>query len=196
MNLVSRFPAPDALLASLLIALPGLAMAQTATPGVKKEQAVTAAAPKAAPVKVAKAAPSTKKALTPEQRKIKAVTAAAPAAPAEPLNAEQLAMADRVLTGTAACEFSQAVDVKPVSGQPGHFHVNFKGASYLMTPEETTTGAVRLADKRQGVVWIQIPAKSMMLNQKVGRRMVDSCQHAEQRAAAEVANAAPALIQQ
>ncbi len=187
-------PAPGALLTALLIALSGLAMAQTAAPAAKKEQAVTAAAPKAAPVKVAKAAPSTKPALTPEQRKIMAVTAAAPVAPPEPLNAEQLAMADRVLTGTAACEFSQSVDVKPVSGQPGHFHVHFKGASYLMTPEETTTGAVRLADRHNGVVWIQIPAKSMMLNQKVGRRMVDSCQHAEQRAAAEVANAPAGLL--
>lgn len=189
MTSTPRLPLPGTLLTALLIALPGLAAAQTTTPAEKKIQAVTAAAPKADGVKIAKAAPSTK-ALTPAQMKAKAKTAAAPVAEVtEPLSTEQIAISDRVLTGTAACEFNQSVDVKPVADKPGHFHVHYKGSAYLMTPEETTTGAVRLVDKRNGVVWIQIPAKSMMLNQKVGRRMVDSCQHAEQRAAAAVAAA-------
>lgn len=185
-----RLSCPGALVA-LLLALPGLAAAQAAaTPEQKKIKAVTAAAPKAAPVKVAKAAPTTK-ALTPQQKKLQAMTAAAPVADVtEDLSAGQLAASDRVLTGVAACEFSQSVDVKRVAEKPGHFHVAYNGNAYLMTPEETTTGAVRLVDKRQGVVWIQIPAKSMMLNQKVGRRMVDSCQHAEQRAATDIATAA------
>jgi len=185
MTSIPRLPHPGTLLGALLIALPGLAVAQTATPAEKKVQALSAAAPKVQDVKVAKATPTAKRTLTPAQKKVKAVTAAAPAAePTEEISNEQIAIADRVLTGTAACEFDQTVDVKPVANKPGHFHVNFKGTAYLMTPEETTTGAVRLADKRNGVVWIQIPAKSMMLNQKVGRRMVDSCQQAEQRAAA------------
>ena len=126
--------------------------------------------------------------VTPQQKKIQAVTAAAPAADVrEDLSAEQLAVSDRVLTGVAACEFSQSVSIKPVSDRPGHFHVAYNGQTYTMTPETTTTGAVRLVDQRNGVVWIQIPAKSMMLNHKVGRRMVDSCQHAEQRTVAAAA---------
>jgi hypothetical protein len=31
-------------------------------------------------------------------------------------------------------------------------------------------------------VWIQIPAKSMLLNGKIGQRMVDSCTQTQQRA--------------
>lgn len=187
MPLSPRLPCPAALLAALTIAVPGLASAQTVTPEQKKIQAVTAAAPKAKPTIVAKATP-TQRAATPAQRKIQAVTAAAPAADVrEDLSAEQLAVSDRVLTGVAACEFSQSVSIKPVSDRPGHFHVAYNGQTYTMTPETTTTGAVRLVDQRNGVVWIQIPAKSMMLNHKVGRRMVDSCQHAEQRTVAAAA---------
>jgi hypothetical protein len=101
-----------------------------------------------------------------------------------PVSAEQLAIAERVMTGSAQCEFNQQVSVQPIDGKPGHFKVAFKNASYTMIPEETTTGAVRLEDKKAGVVWVQIPAKSMLLNAKAGQRMVDACQQKEQRASA------------
>jgi hypothetical protein len=54
---------------------------------------------------------------------------------------------------------------------------------YVVIPEETTSGAIRLEDKRQGIVWLQIPSKSMLMNARIGQRMVDGCMHAEQRAA-------------
>ena len=102
----------------------------------------------------------------------------------------QLQVADRVLTGDAHCEFNQKVSVLPIKGKPGHFHVGFKKAVYTMVPEETTTGAVRLEDKKAGIVWLQIPAKSMLMNHKIGQRMVDGCMHSEQTAAVAAVEAA------
>ncbi|CAG1018105.1 hypothetical protein BURC_02839 [Burkholderiaceae bacterium] len=102
---------------------------------------------------------------------------------AQNVTPEQLAAAERVLIGEAQCEFNQHVSVQRIDGKPGHFRVGFKNAYYTMVPEPTTTGAVRLEDKRAGVVWVQIPAKSMLLNAKIGQRMVDACQQKEQRAA-------------
>jgi len=102
----------------------------------------------------------------------------------------QLLVADRVLTGDAACEFNQKVSVLPVKDKPGHFHVAFKKVVYNMLPEETSTGAVRLEDKKAGVVWIQIPAKSMLMNHRIGQRMVDACMHSEQTAAVAAVEAA------
>jgi hypothetical protein len=132
----------------------------------------------------------------------KPVKVAAKPALAEPvvpqaLNATQLEIANRVHTGKAACEFDQSVSVTPVSSHPGHFTLAFKNASYTMVPEATTTGAVRLEDKKAGVVWIQIANKSMLMNAKAGQRMVDACQHAEQRAFAEANRGAskPQLMQ-
>lgn len=108
----------------------------------------------------------------------------------EQITEAQLEMAARVLVGTAECEFDQKIAVQAVDGQPGHFRVGYKKAVYTMVPQETTTGAVRLEDKRAGVVWLQIPAKSMLMNSKMGQRMVDGCTVAEQRA---VAVATPAV---
>lgn len=108
----------------------------------------------------------------------------------ESLTAQQIALGSRVLTGTARCEFNQSVSVDPMLDKPGHFRVAFNKATYTMTPRETSTGAVRLEDQRNGIVWLQIPAKSMMMNHKAGQRMVDGCMHAEQRAAAAAVKAA------
>jgi len=114
---------------------------------------------------------------------------------AEAISAAQLDIAARVLTGRADCEYNQAVDIDAMPEKPGMFKVRFKELSYLMVPEETSTGAVRLFDKKAGVVWLQIPAKSMLLNNRAGQRLVDRCTLAEQRAAVSaVAGAAAAAM--
>jgi hypothetical protein len=151
----------------------GPAAATTAaTPSTTK---ATAAKPTAA----ARAKPATPR----QQLKSEASGLALATATVETINEAQLNVAMRVLTGQAQCEFNEQVTVLPMDGQPGHFLVAHKGLRYTMVPEETATGAVRLVDRRAGVVWLQIPVKSMLMNSKQGRRMVDACTHAEQRAA-------------
>jgi hypothetical protein len=97
------------------------------------------------------------------------------------LSTDQLNTADRVLVGQSRCEFDQSVNVAAVPGQKGWFNVEFKGKSYLMAPEATTTGAVRLEDKKNGMMWLQIANKSMLMNSKIGQRMVDNCVHPSQK---------------
>ena len=136
------------------------AFAQTATPAAKPK-------PKAA---VAKKTPKSAEPVS---------------ATNDNLNPVQLSMADRVLTGTADCEFKQKVDVEKVPGHNGNFKVTFDHKTYVMVPEETTTGAIRLVDLSGAVVWIQIPLKSMLMNQKEHHRLVDGCQEDEQRIAVQ-----------
>lgn len=110
--------------------------------------------------------------------------AALPALATETLSAGQLAAAARVFTGGVDCEFNQKISLQPIEGTPGHFKLTYNKVSYTLVPQETTSGAVRLEDRKAGIVWLQIPAKSMLMNAKLGQRMVDSCQHSEQRTAA------------
>lgn len=165
-----------ALLAMLMIGLPAIAAAQSATSTSTPDS-----------TRVAKAETRTRVMPPLKQQPSAGTPIADDTSTAGSLSMDQIAAAERVFTGAAACEFNQSVDIQRVTDKPGYFHVSYKGQTYLMAPETTTTGAVRLVDQRKGVVWIQIPTKSMMLNHKVGRRMVDSCLHAEQRQAMAVA---------
>lgn len=115
-------------------------------------------------------------------------------APEAALTEGQLEAAGRVFTGEAQCEFGEKIRLSAVDGKPGHFLLEHRKARYTLVPEVTTTGAVRLEDHRAGIVWLQIPAKSMLMNSKIGQRMADHCLLAEQRAAAAVAPDAGAAI--
>jgi hypothetical protein len=127
---------------------------------------------------------------TAQQRADKAKGMALATETVQRISEAQLQIADRVHTGDAACEFDQVVSLVRIEGQPGHFKLTFKKASYTVVPEETTTGALRLEDKKAGIVWLQIPSKSMLMNSKLGQRMVDNCLHPEQRAAVKAVEGA------
>jgi hypothetical protein len=141
-------------------------------------------------VPLAQGADAQAKPLTAAQRADRAKGLALGQETAQRVSETQLKIADRVLTSDAACEFNQSVSVAPIDGRPGHFRLSFKKVNYTMIPEETSSGAIRLEDKKSGVVWLQIPSKSMLMNSKLGQRMVDGCQHAEQRAATRAVEAA------
>lgn len=171
MTIASKLRLP--LLTSMLLVLPGWAAAQAT-----------------APAATAKAAPSNAVSESRKDIQSQAKGLALATDVTETISANQLAISSRVLTGVAQCEFNQTVEVRPMKDKPGHFRVEYKNVAYVMTPEETTTGAVRLYDKRSRVVWLQIPSKSMMMDQGAGRRMVDSCQQTEQRISVEASKAA------
>ena len=54
-----------------------------------------------------------------------------------------------------------------------------------MFPVATTTGAIRLEDRKAGAVWLQLANKSMLMNQKLGTRLADECASPAQIAMAE-----------
>ena len=59
-----------------------------------------------------------------------------------------------------------------------------------MKPVVSSTGAVRLEDVKGNALLIQILTKSMVMDPKAGRRLVDGCVHDVQRAAeADLRNA-------
>jgi hypothetical protein len=61
-----------------------------------------------------------------------------------------------------------------------------------MTRVETSTGAHRFESRRQGLVWIGIPAKGILLDSKKGQQLANDCKSAEQ-LKASTADAAPKL---
>ena len=113
------------------------------------------------------------------------VSAAAAGAPHDAVSAEELAIAQRVHQGQLACELGASIRVEQDAAQPGYFHLQGKGFRYRMRPVVTSTGAIRLEDSKAGVVWLQLANKSMLMDQKQGRRVADECANAEQLAYAQ-----------
>jgi hypothetical protein len=108
-----------------------------------------------------------------------AATAPAALSASDPVS-QDLAIAQQIHQGLMPCEMGASVRVQADAAAPGFFHVQGKGFRYRMYPVRTSTGALRLEDKKAGAVWLQLANKSMLMDQKKGRRVADDCAHPEQ----------------
>lgn len=99
--------------------------------------------------------------------------------------AEQLEAAKRVLIGRYDCEFNKQLLIDANDTNRGYFNIRQGKDSWVVKPVLSSTGAVRLEDTKDTVLLLQILTKSMLLNVKTGRRLVDGCVHEVQRAAEE-----------
>jgi hypothetical protein len=102
--------------------------------------------------------------------------ARAPQVPVLPaLSEPQRQLAQQVEVGRFPCEFGVFVSLQAVARAPGYFQLQHGKSTYWLAPVASATGAVRLEDPRSGLVWLQLGSKSMLMNEKMGRRLVDAC---------------------
>ena len=167
--------------AALCLAMAVPAAAQTAAPADKPKAAV-----KKAPAK--KPVPASSR--TNLKSAAKNVAAGIEAAE-EAMTPAELAIAERVHVGTLPCELGASVSLNPDGKAPGYFDVQGKNFKYRMFPVATTTGAIRLEDRKAGAVWLQLANKSMLMNQKLGVRLADECMSPAQVAIAETMKTNP-----
>ena len=156
--------------AVLFASIAGLALAQAPAPAQQ---------PAAKPAKSNKPE-SVKKVAAPTKRQ--AIEEATPTAEPDPrikLSEAQLAIAKTVYTGDIQCELGEKVSIKPMKRE-GFFFVSKGVNKFVMHPEESRTGAIRLEDPVRGALWLQLANKSMLMNQKEGKRLADECKSPEQ----------------
>ena len=106
---------------------------------------------------------------------------AAKTAPAKPAftvadaSPDQVKAAELVFYGSYDCEFNQNVSVAQSTKYPAYADVKFGHTSWLMKPVLSSTGAIRLEDVHGQTLMVQIASKSMLLDVKAGKRLVDDC---------------------
>jgi len=130
------------------------------------------------PTKPTAAKPATK---TPAKKP--GTKAAAPVeAPLPAASSEQIDAANMALLGDYDCEFDQKVSLAPYGKAAGYIEVKQKAQAWVMKPVLSSTGALRLEDVQGRMLLIQIANKSMVMDTKLGQRVVDGCTHEKQRA--------------
>ncbi len=136
------------------------------------------------------AKPTAKKAAPAKKAPARTAPAAAAAA-ALTLSSEQLGIAQIVTTGRINCADGKNVTLTPDTKTQGAFGLGYAGARYDVIPQPTSTGAIRLEDKKTGIVYMQLANKSMLFNEKLSRRLADDCISPAQQAVADQMKANP-----
>ena len=169
----------------LLLACWGLAVdASAQNAGAKTSK------PAAKPAKQRQAAPANSVSRTEIRSTATQMTAGIAAAEAA-LEPAELAIAESVHTGVMPCEMGTSVTLASDPAAPGYFDMHGKNFRFRMVPVITVTGAIRLEDRQAGAVWLQLPNKSMLMNQKIGQRMADGCMSQSQLVVAQAMKDAP-----
>ncbi len=117
--------------------------------------------------------------------------AAKPAAAPMNLTQEQISLAQNVVTGSFPCGDGRSVSISADTKVNGAFDVSFGGSKYDVAPMPTKSGALRLEDTKTGFVLMQLANKSMLFNEKQGRRLADDCVSPAQQAFADNMKANP-----
>lgn len=113
--------------------------------------------------------------------------------PAVKLTEADLAVAKLVLTGDIPCELGATVHITPHKRE-GFFVVRTGIQRFRMHPVESKTGAIRLEDPVGGAMWLQLSNKSMLMSQKMGKRLADDCMNPAQMAVNETLKKNPINI--
>jgi hypothetical protein len=113
--------------------------------------------------------------------------------PAVTLSEADLTVARQVHTGDIPCELGATVHVTPHKRE-GFFIVRTGLQRFRMHPVESKTGAIRLEDPVGGAMWLQLSNKSMLMSQKMGKRLADDCMNPAQHAVNEALKLNPINI--
>ena len=89
------------------------------------------------------------------------------------------------------CELGNQVTVFANATDDSHIALRWKKRVHRLTRVGTSTGAQRFENGRYGLVWIGIPAKSMLLDSKQGRQLANECKNTQQVQAEISAQPAP-----
>jgi hypothetical protein len=101
--------------------------------------------------------------------------------PAVKLTAADLEAAKQVTLGDIPCELGATVHITQHKRE-GFFIVRTGIQRFRMHPVESRTGAIRLEDPVAGAMWLQLGNKSMLMSQKMGKRLADDCMNPAQSA--------------
>ena len=183
-TLVTAFP-----FAVLMAVAPTLALSQTAP--ARKPAAQAAAKPAAKPAATADKVGTSARSRAAQ----KAAEEARPIDddPAVKLSEADLAVARQVFTGDIPCELGATVHDTPHKRE-GFFIVRTGIQRFRMHPVESRTGAIRLEDPVAGAMWLQLGNKSMLMSQKMGKRLADDCMNPTQSAMNETLKKNPINI--
>jgi hypothetical protein len=86
-----------------------------------------------------------------------------------------------VALGHIHCADKLSVTIGESKKHAGHYDILIGKAHYEAMRIPTESGAVKLEDKKHGIVWLQMSNKSMLFNEKLAKRLATDCQSEAQK---------------
>lgn len=83
------------------------------------------------------------------------------------------------------CELGNKLTIYNNASDDQQIALRWNKRVHQLSRVSTTTGAHRFEDSKNGLVWIGIPAKGMLLDSKKGKQLANECRNSEQATASK-----------
>ncbi|MDO4706597.1 MAG: hypothetical protein Q4A98_10410 [Comamonadaceae bacterium] len=81
----------------------------------------------------------------------------------------------RVIKEDFQCRDSLVLSVSEAPGNPREFIIKGKNFTYHMVPTVVPSGAIRLENMAQKVIWLQVSGRAMLIDQAKSKRLANEC---------------------
>lgn len=80
-------------------------------------------------------------------------------------------------SGTYKCEFGMEVGVTRKVGSGDELQLHWTGKHYVLQRDHSSSGLPRYKDDQSGLVWIDLPWKSVLLDGRTQKPIASECSH-------------------
>ncbi|MCC4116790.1 MliC family protein [Aromatoleum toluclasticum] len=81
----------------------------------------------------------------------------------------------KLASGTYRCDMGQRVDVQRTGGNANQIQIGWSGKRYQLARNPSHSGLPRFEDDRSGLVWIDLPWKSILLDRDTNKPLASDC---------------------
>lgn len=87
----------------------------------------------------------------------------------------------QLANGVYRCEHGQNVEVRRDARDTKRIVLDWQGVSHTLQRQESASGLPRYEDRQSGLLWIDLPWKSMLIADHGGQRRASECKSASRR---------------
>ena len=77
--------------------------------------------------------------------------------------------------GTYRCELNRNVEIRQISADGQTMEINWGGRTHSLQAVNARSGALRFENTAEGLIWLVIVGKSMLLDSRKGQQLANEC---------------------